>query len=96
MIFSGRVAVGIGMFIAAVLAALLGSSSVQAVGAIVAVLVVMSVLVDLISPGANRLQVRYRGRWGVRSYGDRRIDEVGADRARHRVRLHHHRRSSGP
>ena len=58
VIFSGRIVVGIGISVAAVLAVLLGSSSVQAVGAIVAVLIVMSVLVDLISPRANRLRPR--------------------------------------
>jgi phosphate/sulfate permease len=74
VILSGRVVVGIGIFIAAVLAVILGSSDVQAIGAIVAVLIVMSVLVDLISPRANRLHFRYRGQWGFRSYGDRHIE----------------------
>jgi hypothetical protein len=75
------------LVVLALLAVLLGSSSLQAIGLIVLVIAVMAVLVDLVSPGANRLHFRYRGRFGVRSYGDRRVepDHDGADHRRFHI-----------
>jgi hypothetical protein len=66
---------------AAAAALVLGSGGVQDIGAMVLVVLVMVLLVDLVSPGANRLHFRYRGRYAVRSWGDRRTD-AGKEKAR--------------
>jgi uncharacterized oligopeptide transporter (OPT) family protein len=60
------------LFVAAVIVGLVGSSTLQAFGWIIAVVTAMVVLTDLLSPRANRLHIRYRGRYGVKSWADRR------------------------
>jgi hypothetical protein len=62
------------IFVAAVIVGIVGSSDLQAIGLIVAVVTLMVVLTDLLSPRANRLHIRSRGRYGVKSWADRRAN----------------------
>jgi hypothetical protein len=66
-------AVAFVLFVAAVIVGLVGSAPLRRIGWVVAVVIAMVVLTDLLSPRANRLHVRHRGRWGVKFWGERRL-----------------------
>ncbi len=59
-----------------------GSNTAQAFGAVTLIIIAAVILVDLLSPYAQRERFRIRGRAGVRSWADRRKDANDEQQAR--------------